>query len=158
MKTTRELAKEETQKKLVANLQELLVKNYDANKGFKKAVKEVKDSELKEYFKIQAFQHHRYATQLDKLIHSLNHTPIEEGSTVGRFHRIWMDVLKTITGNDDKTIFEECKRGQTATMKEYKEKLRDQRFPPEIKETLKKHLVELELTLEEVKEIKDLKN
>lgn len=157
MKTTRELAKEETQKQLVANLQELLVKNYDANKGFKKAVIEAKDPELKEYFKIQAFQHHRYATQLDRLIHSLNHTPIEEGSTVGRFHRIWMDVLKTITGNDDKIIFDECKRGQTSTMKEYRDKLRDHKFPQEIKDTLKKHLVELELTLEEVKEIKDLK-
>ncbi len=157
MKTTRELAKEETQKQLVANLQELLVKNYDANKGFKKAVKEAKDSDLKEYFKTQAFQHHRYATQLDRLIHSFNHTPIKEGSTVGRFHRIWMDVLTAITDNDDKTIFDECKRGQTSTMKEYKDKLRDHKFPPEIKEILKRQLVELELTLEEVKGINDLK-
>lgn len=157
MKTTRESAREETQKQLVTNLQELLVKNYDANKGFKKAVKEAKDSELKEFFKTQAFQHHRFATQLDKLIHSLNHTPIEEGSAVGRFHRIWMDVLKIISDNDDKTIFEECRRGQTATMKEYREKLRNNKFPQEIKEVLKKHLVDLELTLDEVKETKDLK-
>lgn len=156
MKTTREAAKEETHKELVNNLQELLVKNYDANKGFKKAIKEAKDHELKEFFKIQAFQHHRYATQLDKLIHSLNHTPIEEGSTVGRFHRIWMDVLKTISGNDDKTIFEECKRGQTATMKEYREKLRNNKFPLEIKDLLKKHLLELETSLDENKAIKEL--
>ncbi len=157
MKTTRELAREESQKQVVANLQELLVRNYDANKGFKKAVKEAGDKDLKEYFKVQAFIHQRYATQLDKLIHSLNHSPIEEGSTVGRFHRIWMDVILAISGNDDKTILEECRRGQTATMKVYKEKLRNKKFPNEIKEILKKHLVELELTLEEVKEIKDLK-
>lgn len=156
MKTTRELAREETQKQLVANLQELLVKNYDANKGFKKAVKEAKDPELKEYFKTQAFQHQKYSTQIDRLIHSFNHSPIEEGSTVGRFHRIWMDVLKTISDNDDKTIFEECKRGQKATMNEYREKLRNHKFPNEIKDILKKHLVELEMTHEEVKEIRDL--
>lgn len=157
MKTTRELAREDNQKQLVGNLQELLVKNYDANKGFKKAVKEALDPELKEFFKVQAFMHQRYATQLDKLIHGLNHTPMEEGSTVGRFHRVWMDVLKVINENDDKSILEECRRGQTATMKEYREKLRNYKFPAEIKEILKKHLVELELTLEEVKELKDLK-
>ena len=157
MKTTRELAREDNQKQLVGNLQELLVKNYDANKGFKKAVKEAGDPELKEFFKVQAFMHQRYATQLDKLIHGLNHTPPEEGSTVGKFHRIWMDVLKAISDNDDRSIFEECRRGQTATMKEYREKLRNFKFPAEIKEILKKHLVELELSLEEVKELKDLK-
>lgn len=157
MKTTREFAKAENQKQLVTNLQELLVKNYDANKGFKKAITEAGDPQLKEYFKVQAFMHHRYATQLDKLIHSLNRTPLEEGSAVGRFHRIWIDVLLAISGNDDKTIFEECKRGQSATMKEYRTKLRNFKFPEEIKEILKKHLVELELTLEEIKEIKDLK-
>lgn len=60
MKTTRELAREDNQKQLVGNLQELLVKNYDANKGFKKAVKEAGDPELKEFFKVQAFMHQRY--------------------------------------------------------------------------------------------------
>lgn len=157
MKTTREIAKEETQKRLVTNLQELLVKNYDANKGFKKAITEAKDLQLKEYFKVQAFVHHRYATQLDKLIHSLNHTPIEEGSNVGRFHRIWIDVVMAISGNDDKTIFDECRRGKTATMKEYRSKLRNYKFPEEIKDILKKHLVEMELTLEEIKDLADLK-
>lgn len=157
MKTTREIAKEDSQKQIVNNLQELLVKNYDANKGFKKAMSEVRDLQLKEFFKVQAFLHHKYATQLDKLIHGLNHTPIEEGSTVGRFHRIWMDVVMAISGNDDKTIFEECKRGQTATMKEYRNKLRNYNFPQEIKEILKKHLVEMELSLEKVKDVKDLR-
>lgn len=157
MKTTREAAKEETQKELVNNLQELLVKNYDANKRFKKAINESKSHESKEYFKNQAFQHHRYATQLDKLIHSLNHTPIEEGSTVGRFHRIWIDVLITISGNDNKTIFEECRKGLTATMKEYREKLGNNKFPQEIKDLLKKQLLELETSLDEVRAIKELK-
>jgi len=157
MKTTRELTRQGTQKQLVENLQELLVKNYDANKGFKKAVREAGDPQLKEYFKVQAFMHQRYATEIDKLIHSLNHTPMEEGSMAGRFHRIWMDVLKAITGNDDESILEECRRGQTATMKGYRDKLRNYKFSSEIKEILKKHLVELELTLEEIKELKDLK-
>ena len=156
MKTTRELAKEDTHNKLVQNLQVLLVKNYDAHKGFIKAFKESKDHELKEHLKLRAFLHQRNATQIDKLIHSLNAAPLEEGSTVGRFHRIWMDVIIALTGHDDKTILEECLRGQKATLNEYKEKLKNHKFPEEIKEILKKHLLELEQSMEEVKSIKDI--
>lgn len=156
MKTTRELAREESHKMRVQKLQELLVKNYDANQGFKKAMKEAKDPGLKDYFKKQAFLHHRNATQIDKLIHSLNEKPVSEGSTVGRFHRIWMDIMIGISGNDDQKILEECIRGQRATVKEYQEKLVKNNFNDEIKEVLKSHLLELEQNLEKVKTIEGI--
>jgi len=44
-----------------------------------------------------------------------------------------MDVLKAITGNDDKSILEECRRVQTATVKEYRDKLRNYKFSSEIR-------------------------
>lgn len=157
MKTTRELAREESHKIRVQKLQELLVKNYDANKGFKKAMKEAKDPDLKDYLKKQAFLHQRNAIQIDKLIHSLNEKPLNEGSTVGRFHRIWMDIMIGISGNDDQKILEECIRGQRATLKEYQEKMRNNNFPSEIKEVLKNHLLELELNLREVNSLEDIK-
>jgi uncharacterized protein (TIGR02284 family) len=143
MKTTRELAKEESHDRLVQNLQQLLVKNYDADKGIRKAFKEAKNQNLKDYFKKEALRHHRYATELDRIIHSLNATPLEEGSAVGRFHRIWMDIMLAVSGNDDQTIIAETRRGQKATIKEYEEKLKTQKFPPRIAEILKKQLEDL---------------
>jgi uncharacterized protein (TIGR02284 family) len=142
MKTTRELAKEESHDRLVQNLQQLLVKNYDADKGIRKAFKEAKNQNLKDYFKKEALRHHRYATELDRIIHSLNATPMEEGSAVGRFHRIWMDIMLAVSGNDDQTIVAETKRGQKATIKEYEEKLKNEKIPPRIAEILKKQLAE----------------
>lgn len=143
MKTTRELAKEESHDRLVQNLQQLLVKNYDADKGIRKALKEVKSKELKEHFKKEALRHQRFATELDRIIHSLNATPLEEGSAVGRFHRIWMDIMLVVSGNDDKTILAETKRGQKATIEEYEDKLKTQKFPSRIAEVLKRQLNEL---------------
>lgn len=147
MKTTRELAKEESHDRLVQNLQQLLVKNYDADKGIRKAFKEAKNQNLKDYFKKEALRHHRYATELDRIIHSLNATPLEEGSAVGRFHRIWMDIMLAVSGNDDQTIIAETRRGQKATIKEYEEKLKTQKFPPRIADILKKQLEELKASL-----------
>lgn len=147
MKTTRELAKEESHDRLVQNLQQLLVKNYDADKGIRKAFKEAKNQNLKDYFKKEALRHHRYATELDRIIHSLNATPLEEGSAVGRFHRIWMDIMLAVSGNDDQTIIAETRRGQKATIKEYEEKLKTQKFPPRIAEILKKQLEDLKASV-----------
>lgn len=87
---------------------------------------------------MQAFLHHKYATELDKIIHSFNHTPHEEGSSMGRFHRIRMDIITVMSGNGDREILEECIRGQNATLKEYKDKLRIDRFPLMVKEISKK--------------------
>ncbi|HSI69071.1 MAG TPA: PA2169 family four-helix-bundle protein [Gillisia sp.] len=150
MKTTRELAKEESHDRLVQNLQQLLVKNYDADKGIRKAFKEAKSQPLKDYFKKEALRHHRFATELDRIIHSLNATPMEEGSAVGRFHRIWMDIILAVSGNDDQTIVTETKRGQKATIKEYEEKLKNEKIPPRISEILKKQLEELKASVTQV--------
>lgn len=147
MKTTRELAKEESHDRLVQNLQQLLVKNYDADKGIRKALKEVKTKQFKDYFKKEALRHQRFATELDRIIHSLNATPLEEGSAVGRFHRIWMDIMLVVSGNDDKTILSETKRGQKATIQEYEEKLKTEKFPPRIAEVLKRQLEELKTNI-----------
>ena len=49
MKTTHEKAKEHNHDKLVDNLQELLEKNYDAEKGFTKAMKDAKGNNLKKF-------------------------------------------------------------------------------------------------------------
>lgn len=147
MKTTRELAREEIQKNLVQNLQELLVKNYDADKGLKKAIREVSNPDLKQYLKGQAIMHYRFANELDRLIHSLNASPIEEGSTAGMLHRLWMDIIHSIPGSDDTTILNECKRGQKATLKDYRDKIKAHKFPPQILEVLKKQLLELNTSL-----------
>ncbi len=92
MKTTREAAKEDKHKQITNNLQELLEKNYDAEKGFKKAVMEAQNPRLKEFFKEQAKIHSYFATQLHSEIHKLNEKPRERGSTIGNIHRMWMDI------------------------------------------------------------------
>lgn len=47
MKTTNEKAKENNHDNLVDNLQELLEKNFDAEKGFTKAMKDAENPRLK---------------------------------------------------------------------------------------------------------------
>ncbi|WP_203296681.1 ferritin-like domain-containing protein [Luteirhabdus pelagi] len=156
MKTTQEKAKEKVHKDLVNNLQELLEKNYDAEKGFKKAMEDADSQRLKEYLKYKSAQHSQFATELTDEIRQLDEQPKEKGSTTGDLHRTWIDIKTAFTGNDDEAVLEECIRGEKASLEEYQERLGKHNFPPKIAETLTKQKSEIERTVSKVKSLEDL--
>ncbi len=156
MQTTREEAREESKDNLVNNLQGLLEKNYDAEKGFKNAVTNANDQNLKEFLKTQSARRNRFATELDNEIRSLNVEPKESGSTTGTLHRKWMDIKSSLSGNDDEAVLEECIRGEKASEEEYRETLNKNNFPPQIENVLNNHLNEIQTTLSQVKTLESL--
>jgi uncharacterized protein (TIGR02284 family) len=156
MKTTREEAREESHKEHAEALQELLQKNYDAEKGFKKAITKTESDSLKEFLKRQALKHNRFATELDKEIRSLNEAPKEEGTFTGKLSRAWMDIKVAISGNHDEAILEECVRGEKDSAEEYEEALNKNKFPPHLEEVLRKQLSEIKIMIAEVKSMEDL--
>lgn len=156
MKTTRESAKQESHNELVNHLQELLEKNYDAEKGYKRALVDTKDEHLRRFLKKQIVQRNHFATELDKMIRSLNERPIEKGSAAGDFHRTWMNIKTMLSANKNEALLEECIRGEKASKKEYEEKLKKYKFPLTISETLKRQLSEISTTVETIKKMEDL--
>ncbi len=156
MKTTREEAREESRENLVDSLQSLLEKNYDAEKGFKNAITNAKDENLKSYLKSQVVLRNRFATELDRELHSLNEKPKESGSVVGSLHRTWMDLKSSVAGNNDEAVLEECIRGEKASEDEYSTILNENHFPPKIESVLNNHLTEIRQTLSQVKTLENL--
>ncbi len=156
MKTTREEAREESKDNLVNNLQGLLEKNYDAEKGFKNAITNANNQNLKEFLKTQSVRRNRFATELDNEIRSLNAEPKESGSTTGTLHRKWIDIKSSISGNNDEAVLEECIRGDKASENEYRETLEKNNFPPQVESVLSNHLNEIQTTLSQVKTLENL--
>lgn len=156
MKTTRESAKEASQKERIEHLQELLEKNYDAEKGYKKVLEQADNNNLKRFLKEQAIMRNRFATEIHTVIRSLNAEPKEKGSTAGDLHRTWIDVKTLFTKNDDEAVLEECLRGEKASLKEYEKKLEETVFMPETKTMLEKHLKEIRTTVSEIQHLEDL--
>lgn len=156
MNTTNDSAKEKIHDDLVDNLQELLEKNYDAEKGFKKAMEDSKNPALKAYLQRQAAQRNRFATELTQELRNLNAKPNESGSVAGSLHRTWIDVKSALTGHSDESILEECIRGEKASVKEYDEKLKENTFPASIQSVLSKQANEVRNTLNRVKSLEDI--
>ncbi len=156
MKTTKEKADQAIHTNLVNNLQELLEKNYDAEKGFTKAMKDAKNNNLKQYFKYQAAQRSQFANELTDEIRSLNETPKESGSTTASLHRTWIDIKSSLSGDKDEAVLEECIRGEKASVEEYEKRLQENRFPTQIESTLTNQKSRIQNTLNKVKTLEDL--
>ncbi len=160
MKTTRESAREASHKNLTHILSDLLEKNNDAEKGFKKALEHTNNPSLKNFLKQQALQRNHFATELDKLMHEINEHPRDhtKGSTLGSIHRLWIDVKSSWSKKDDESILEECLRGEKASLKEYEEKLSSNILRPEVKKLLEEHRAKIQKTVNQIKIMEDLED
>ena len=156
MKTTRESAKEKSHKQLVHYLQELLEKNYDATKDYKVAVERAENHDLKRFLKKQVVRREHYATEIDKIIHSLNEHPKESGTLSGSLHRTWINLRGSIEKDTDKALLEQCRQGEKNSIEDYEDKLAKYMFPPHIKEILLNQIKEMKVTLETVKSMDDI--
>ncbi|WP_394369327.1 ferritin-like domain-containing protein [Luteirhabdus pelagi] len=119
-------------------LNELLEKNYDAEKGYKKAAEVVENDKLKQFFNQQAQNRYDFGHELKSEIRNYGESPDKGGSATGSLHRTWMDIKSTFTSNDEEAILEEVKKGEKAAAEEYQEVINDTTLPPTTQQLLAK--------------------
>ena len=87
-------------KEISNKLNELLVKNYDAEKGYKNAIEHVESDRLKMFFKRKASERKEFAKHLKKEILQYDENPKDTGSFKGSVHRNWMSLKSTFSSNN----------------------------------------------------------
>ncbi len=157
METTREAAHQKTHDETVKQLNQLLEKSYDAEKGYKNAIEKVESPRLKTFFQARAMDRSRFATELHNELHKLNEEPTTKGSVAGAIHRTWMDVKTAWTNDHEESILEECIRGEKASVEEYKEALQGETILAGVIPTIQGQLTHIENTLNTVKKLEDIK-
>lgn len=120
-------------------LNELLVKNYDAEKGYLNAAENVDSPSLKVFFKRRATERAEFAKELRTEILRYGEDPKDSGSFKGVVHRNWMSLKSLFSSNDEEAILEEAIRGEEASLEEYNEILKDRTLPPSIDAMLFRH-------------------
>ena len=132
-------------------LNELLVKNYDAEKGYINAMKEADYVSVKNFFKNRAEERSRFARQLRTEILTYGEIPEDSGSFKGTLHRNWMSLKTTFASNNEETILNEALRGEKASLKEYNELLKNNNFPSRLVELLREQRNAIEAAINSVK-------
>lgn len=115
---------EDRNKKAVEALNELLERNYDAEKGYKKAAEDIENSTLKEFFKDYSGQRYSFGHEIKEEIRKMGGEP-EKGSGVrSNLHRTWIDVKSLLTGKDTEAVVKECIRGEKTALEDYEDALK----------------------------------
>lgn len=142
--------------KRVDQLQEILEKNRDAEKGYRKAAENADSLSLKSYFENKAREREQFNTSLKREMIANYDTIDDEGSFTGSIHRAWMDVKAFFSGDNDESMLEEAIRGDKAAIEEYEEVLEDTSLPNPIANLIREQKTKIRTDLNKIKSMEDL--
>lgn len=138
-------------------LNTLLERTYDAEKGFKKAAENVKDTNLKSYFERKAQERYDFGHQLKSEIKSFGQDIEKGGSVAGTAHRAWMDVKALFSSDDEESMLEESIRGEEKALSDYDDILDETSLPLSTKTILEKQRAQIAKGLSNIKQLEDLR-
>ena len=123
-------------KEKIDELNDIIAKSYDAEKGYKEAAEEVDSAELKKIFSEYAQQRYDFGHQIKEEIRSLG-GEVKKGDTIAaKVHRAWMDIRSTFASNDEAAILKEAIRGEKNALKNYEDALEEMPITSTAYETL----------------------
>ena len=141
--------------KLVDQLEEILEKNIDAEKGYRKAAENCDNGSLKAFFLDRANDRKTFNRELRSAMVTSYSDFDEDGSFTGTMHRAWMDVKALFSANDDDSMLEEAIRGEKASVEEYDEVLKDVHLPTNVATLLRDQKMKIQEDLSRVKSMED---
>lgn len=104
-------------------LNTLIIINNDRIEGYKTALAETKDADLKRLFT----QFEKTSTlclkELDAEVTRLGGTADEGTRATGKFFRGWMELKAALTSNERKTVLDSCEYGEDVALKTYEKAL-----------------------------------
>lgn len=142
--------------KLIDELNDLIVRNYDASKGFQNAAGNASSSSLKTIFTDCSEQRKSFADELEQMVRSLGGVPKSEASPLGEAHRTWMDIKSALSTNEDEALLEACASGEMAAVKAYNSLLEKSEVPSEIITRVEAQRDVVKRTLEEMRELEQI--
>lgn len=137
-------------------LNDLIQINNDRVAGYERAIKELKegDADLKALFVKMIGESHQHKMALATEVQALGEEAEEGTTTSGKIYRAWMDVKAVFTGNDRKTVLNNCEFGEDAAQKAYKMALEEE-LPANIRSLITDQKAALRQSHDEIKRLRD---
>ncbi|MFZ0490836.1 MAG: PA2169 family four-helix-bundle protein [Salegentibacter sp.] len=139
--------------KVSKELNELLEKNYDAEKGYKFAAEKAEDADLQKFFEERAAERYDFGHELKAEIRNFGESPDKGSSVKGDTHRTWMNLKATFSSDKEEAVLEEAVRGEKAAVEDYESVLKDPDIPPSTANLLLKQKNAIVASLNKVKSL-----
>ena len=116
-------------RKIIDELNDIIQKNYDAVKGYRKVAEHANETRLVNFFNSQARERERFITDLQNEVRSLGGTPEKDGSNKGSLHRAWIDFKTALSFDKEESVLEACITGEKNSINEYNDLLEESGLP-----------------------------
>ena len=139
-------------------LNDLLEKNYDAEKGYMKAAENAKTTALKGFFNRKGNERKTFGHEIKSELQRFGQDPDKGGSVAGSAHRTWMDVKAFFSADNDESMLEAAITGEKASLEDYQDVLSDNEphIPTETAGILRNHYQKIQSDLSTIKRLEDL--
>lgn len=122
------------------NLNLLLKRNYDAERGYEEAEKETSIKSLKDFFHEKHKERYDFGHELKEILSDLGVKPNKGTTLEADVHRGFMKLKELVSTKDEKAIVEECLRGESYIKEAYQEVIDKADLKQQHINTLKEHL------------------
>ncbi|MCI1187773.1 PA2169 family four-helix-bundle protein [Hymenobacter sp. DH14] len=140
-------------KRKAAALDELLLFVNDRIEGYKRAVDETKDGDLRAYYQQLVSQSRQFADELNRYL-TREGGERETGTTFkGKLYRKLMDAQAVVTARDEKAILAANLYGEKWAIKAYKKTLRRKALKGDIREAVRKQFAQSKKTYKKLKQL-----
>ena len=150
----------ERNEKVIDILNDLIRINHDRIVGYEKGIEELKDgdADLKILFTRYIQESRQYTDELRHEVTRLGGDAAEGTTNSGKIYRVWMDLKAVVTGNDRKTVLENCEFGEDAAQKAYDLALTtdDVVYEAPLRDMIVRQKAQLKVGHDEVKRLRDL--
>lgn len=142
--------------KISDKLNELLVKNYDAEKRYMSAIEIVGDDRLKMFFKRRVTDRSKFAKELRTEVLRYGQIPEDTGSLTETLNRNWINLKSILNSNNEEVVLEAAVKFEEAILEDYNELLKDRTLPPSVDSLLLKHKNAIQAAINTEKSYKEL--
>jgi uncharacterized protein (TIGR02284 family) len=115
--------KQHLEPETLEKLQSLIQINLDSEKGLLEAAKRIQDEKITSVFLDLSEDRAKNAKDLQMFVRWNDEVAQDEGSYIGTFHRVWLDLRSDMTGGSASSILSEAERGEDYIKKLYEEVL-----------------------------------
>ena len=149
----------EESKELIGMLNDLIRINHDRTEGYKKAVEELRptDIDLKTMFINMANHSAQFSTELSAEVSTLGGEPAQDSTQSGKIYRLWMEIKSMASANDRKSVLDLCEFGEDAALKAYNAALKsDTEIPADIRQVIVNQRENIQASHDVVKRYRDM--
>lgn len=135
-------------------LNDVLESARDGEYGFHACAEHAESPELKTLFQRHSRECAAAAAELEHEIRRLGGDPASGGTVAGAMHRGWVSVKTALSTRDDKSVLEECERGEDAAVARYRKAL-NATLPADVRGLLERQAQGAKRNHDEVRALRD---